>query len=118
LIPVISFLLAEADNGSNQGGGAVGGGLMTLVIFVLFIAVFYFLLIRPSQKQRKAHEQLVAGLKKGDVVMTAGGLYGTITQVKDDYVMLEIAKKIEVKVSRNSVARREEAGKRREETED
>ena len=106
---ITAFSLVVAQTGS--GSDALGGGLMTMGIFVLFIAVFYFLLIRPSQKQRKEHDRLVQDLNKGDAVTTAGGIHGTITQVKEDYVMLEIAKKTEVKVSRSSIARRETEAK-------
>jgi preprotein translocase subunit YajC len=79
--------------------------LATPIFIVIFIGIFYFMLIRPGQKQRKAHDQLVSSIKKGDQVMSAGGLYGTITQVKEDYVMLEVARKTEIKLSRGSIAR-------------
>ena len=65
----------------------------------------YFLVVRPGQKQRRQHEKLVSAVKKGDESLTAGGIYGTVSQVKDDYVMVEIAKKTEVRLARNSVAR-------------
>ncbi len=97
----IAFLLAQTD---------ATGGFATLAIFVLFIVVFYFLLIRPSQKQRKQHDALVQTLKKGETVVTAGGIFGKITQVKEDYVLLEIAKKTEIMVARSSISRREEGG--------
>ena len=73
---------------------------------MLFIGIFYFLLIRPGQKQRKAHQEVIEAIRKGDDVMTAGGIYGTVTKIGDDYVMVEIAKKTEIKLSRNSIARR------------
>ncbi len=92
-----------------QSSSGLSSGVLTMGIFVLFIIVFYLLLIRPSQKQRKEHDRLVQDLNKGDTVMTAGGIYGTIKQVKDDYVILEIAKKTEIKVSRGSISRREVA---------
>ncbi len=99
------FLIAqEGDAGGDQAGGGTQS-YMLIIYIVLFIGIFYFLLIRPGQKQRKQHEQLVSEVKKGDEIMTAGGLYGTVTQVKDDHVMVELAKKTEVKLSRNSIAR-------------
>lgn len=89
-----------------ESGGIFGGGSTTMIIYIAaFIGIFYFLLIRPGQKQKKAHQELVESLKKGDEVMTSGGIFGVITQVKDDYVMVEIAKKTEVRLSRNSIAR-------------
>ncbi len=96
-----TFLLGQ------DSGSAVSGGFTTLAIFVVFIAVLYFALIRPTQKQRKQHDRLVQSINKGDTVMTAGGIYGTVTRVKDDYIMLEIARKTEVKLSRGSIAKRE-----------
>ena len=104
-----TFLLGQ-DSGSG-----VSGGFTTLAIFVVFIAVLYFALIRPTQKQRKQHDRLVQSINKGDTVMTAGGIYGTVTRVKDDYVMLEIARKTEVKLSRGSIAKREVEGEAAEE---
>ena len=101
MIAALTFLLGQS------AGSGVTGGFTTLAIFVVFIAVLYFALIRPTQKQRKQHDRLVQSINKGDQVMTAGGIYGTVTGVKDDYVMLEIAKKTEVKLSRNSIAARE-----------
>lgn len=98
-----TFILAQ----ENGGGESAGAGNYTLIIYIaLFVGIFYFLLIRPGQKQRKQHQQVVDAIRKGDEVMTAGGIFGTVTQVKDDYVMVEIAKKTEIRLSRNSIARR------------
>lgn len=100
------FLIAQ--DGADAGGEEATGGVGSYMLFIyvaLFVAVFYFLLIRPGQKQRKQHEQLVSSIGKGDEIMTAGGIYGTITKVQDDFVMVEVANKTEIKVSRNSIAR-------------
>ena len=102
------FLIAQATTDNGGGDQTSSGGLgsyMLIIYIILFIGIFYFLLIRPGQKQRKQHDQLVSAVKKGDEIMTAGGLYGTVTQVKEDYVMVELGKKNEVKLSRNSIAR-------------
>lgn len=106
LTAAFTFIIAQEEGGGD--GGGISAGNYTLIIYiVLFIGIFYFLLIRPGQKQRKMHQELVQSIQKGDEVLTAGGLYGTVTKIADDYVMVEIAKKTEVKVSRNSIARRE-----------
>jgi preprotein translocase subunit YajC len=100
------FLIAqEGDGGGDQAAGGGASSYMLFVYIALFIGIFYFLLIRPGQKQRKQHDQLVNAIKQGDEIMTAGGLYATIIQVKEDYVMVELNKKNVVKLSRNSIAR-------------
>jgi preprotein translocase subunit YajC len=67
-------------------------------------AIFYFLLIRPQQKKQKQHRQLLSTLKKGDRVITSGGLYGRITGTTDTVVTLEISEKVRVKVGRGNMA--------------
>jgi preprotein translocase subunit YajC len=67
-------------------------------------AIFYFLLIRPQQKKQKQHRQLLGDLKKGDRVITSGGLYGRITGLTDTVVTLEISEKVRVKVGRANIA--------------
>jgi preprotein translocase subunit YajC len=87
--------------GAGQGGASQWMGLMPLVL--LFV-VFYFLLIRPQQKRSKEQKKFIENLKKGDKVVTSGGLYGTITGITDDTVTLEIADKIRVKVLKGAIA--------------
>jgi preprotein translocase subunit YajC len=88
----------------NQAGQGSQGQLMALLPLVLLFVVFYFLLIRPQQKRAKQQKAFLANLKKGDRVVTSGGLYGTITGITDDAVTLEIAEKIRVKVTKGAVA--------------
>jgi len=87
--------------GGGQGGG---GGFAAFLPLILLFAIFYFILIRPQQKRSKEHRQLLQNLKKGDRVITAGGLFGTITSITETAITLEIADKVKVKVGRNSVA--------------
>jgi preprotein translocase subunit YajC len=76
-----------------------------LVIYVVaFIAIFYFLAIRPQQRQRRAHDALVAAAKKGDRIVTAGGIFGTIKRVEDSSVLLEVAKGVEIRIARKAIA--------------
>ncbi len=87
--------------------GQNGGDMNTLLSFlpmILIFAVFYLLLIRPQQKKAKEHRILLENLKKGDSVITQGGLYGKITGIQDQVVTLEIADKVRVKVSRAHIA--------------
>jgi preprotein translocase subunit YajC len=86
-----------------QGQG--GGGLMTtLIMFALIFFIFYFMIIRPQQKRTKEREKLLGNLKKGDKVVTSGGIHGTIVSLEDKTVLVQIADNVKVKVERGSVA--------------
>ncbi|MDP4126902.1 MAG: preprotein translocase subunit YajC [Bacillota bacterium] len=77
---------------------------MSLVLyFVVFFAIMYFLMIRPQQKQAKQRQALLSSLRVKDRVITAGGIYGKITKVKDNSVMLLIADKVEIEVAKSGV---------------
>lgn len=99
----VAYALGGAPSGGASGSGA-GGGLGAFVPLILMFVIFYFLLIRPQQKKNKAHKEMLGNLRKGDKVMTTGGLLGEITGITDQIVTLEIAPKIRVKVSRHAVA--------------
>jgi len=90
--------------GGTGGAGGEGGGFGAFVPLILMFAIFYFLLIRPQQKKAKAHKQLLTTLKKGDRVVSSGGLHGVVTGLSDDVVTMEIAPKVRVKVSRASIS--------------
>jgi len=102
--------LAYAMGTSGAGGAAAGagpGGLANaLILPIAFIAIFYFLLIRPQQKRAKQHREFLAALEKGDDVITSGGLHGKVTGLTDKVVTLEIAPNIRVKVERANIAGR------------
>ncbi|NIQ38391.1 MAG: preprotein translocase subunit YajC [Proteobacteria bacterium] len=90
-----------------QGGqGAQGGGLSFLFMIVPLILIFYFLLFRPQKKRADEQKALLSSLKKGDMVMTQGGIHGRITGLTESTVTLEIAEKVRVKVSRPHIAGR------------
>ncbi|HUX18773.1 MAG TPA: preprotein translocase subunit YajC [Acidithiobacillus sp.] len=76
---------------------------MQVIPLVIIFAIFYFLLIRPQMKKAKEQRQLIAAISKGDEVVTQGGLAGRIMQVGEDYLQLEIAEGVIVKVQRASV---------------
>ena len=83
---------------------AASGGLMSFLSLIVIFAVFYFMLIRPQMKRSKEHRNLVAGLSKGDEVVTNGGVLGRITDVSESFVTLEIADNTQVKLQRQAVA--------------
>lgn len=98
---VLNFFISDAM--AQTSGGAGPGGFMSFLPMIALFVIFYFLLIRPQQKRQKEHRNMVAGLAKGDEVVTMGGLLGKITKVDDNFVTVEIAKDTEVKVQKVSV---------------
>lgn len=70
---------------------------------VLIFLVFYLLLIRPQQKQQKQHRQMIADAKRGDEITTNGGIFGTVTEVANDHVMLEVAKNVVIKLDKSCI---------------
>lgn len=74
-----------------------------IMMFVILGVMFYFLLIRPQQKQRKAQENLLNNLRAGDRVLTTGGLFGVVANVKDKVVLLKIADNVKVEVSKSAI---------------
>ncbi len=101
----MNFLAYAMGQGGTAGAeGAQGGAFGAFIPLILMFAIFYFLLIRPQQKKAKEHKSMVAALKKGDRVVSSGGLHGVVTGITDDVVTMEIAPKVRVKVSRGSIA--------------
>lgn len=90
----------------GQGGAADGGaaGFASFIPLVLMFVIFYFLLIRPQQKRNKEHRSLIANLKKGDRIITTGGLHGRVTGLDEVTLTVEIADKVRVKINRANVA--------------
>ena len=84
-----------------QGQGSLMGMLFPLVIFVV---IFYFFIIRPQKKRQKAHDQLISSLNRGDQIVTAGGFWGTVKEVKEDSVIIEIAEGVKARVLKSSIA--------------
>ncbi|MDQ6987140.1 MAG: preprotein translocase subunit YajC [Mariprofundaceae bacterium] len=98
-----AVLLAFAPS-AQAADGVTGGGLVSLIPLVLIIVIFYFLLIRPQQKRLKAHQAMISELKKGDKVVTSGGIVGIVHDVNEDTVRVEIADKVRVKVKRDTIS--------------
>lgn len=70
---------------------------------ILIFAIFYFLLIRPQQKREKERRDMLSGLKEGDDIITIGGIYGRILNIKDDVITLEVGDKLKIKVTRSAI---------------
>jgi preprotein translocase subunit YajC len=78
-------------------------GMINLLFLGGFVLIFYFLLWRPQSKRRKEHSALMGGLSKGDEVVTSGGIVGQINKVEDDFVMLQVANNLELRVQKSAV---------------
>ncbi|BCL16891.1 preprotein translocase subunit YajC [Micromonospora sagamiensis] len=100
---------------AEGGGGA--GGLTPILMIALLFGVMYFMMIRPQQKRRKEAEAMQSALGPGDEVVTIGGLYGTVTSVDDDTVLLEVAPGVETRYARPAIARVVSRADRSESTE-
>ncbi|MDA8990699.1 preprotein translocase subunit YajC [Opitutales bacterium] len=87
-----------------QTGESGGGGLMGFLPMILIFVAFYFLLIAPQRKKQKQHQKMISALEKGDNVKTIGGMFGTVTGVKDDRVVVKIAENVKVEVAKDAVS--------------
>ncbi|MBP7951043.1 MAG: preprotein translocase subunit YajC [Verrucomicrobiales bacterium] len=93
-----------ADGAAPAGGGAAPGGMNPLFLMIIMFGLMYFMLIRPQRKQRQQHEQRIASLRSGDKVITAGGIHGLITNVKNTSVVVRIAENVRVEVEKGSIS--------------
>ena len=96
--------VAYAMGGSPGGGAGGGSGILGFLPILLMFVIFYFLLIRPQQKQARKQQDFIKNLKVGDRVVTSGGIHGEIKGLTETTMTLEIADKVRVKVTRSSVA--------------
>jgi len=84
---------------------STAGSLVRLIMsFVMMLAVLYFFVIRPQQRQQKEHQAMLNNLKKGDKVVTIGGIHGEITGLSQDVITLKIAEKTEIKISKSGIS--------------
>ncbi len=98
----MSFLIENAHAAAPAAGQ--GDPLSGMLFFVGMLALMYFLLIRPQQKRAKEHKKMVEAIAKGDEVVTNGGVLGKITDVGEQYISIEIATNVEVKLQRHAIA--------------
>ena len=98
----MSFFISDAAAAAAPAQQA--DPMTSLIFFGGMILIFYFILIRPQSKRAKEHRELVAGISKGDEVVTNGGILGKITEVSEQYVTLEVADNVQIKVQKQAVA--------------
>lgn len=96
----MNWILAAAQQTAPQGGG-----LQFLVSMALVFGVFWFLMVMPQRKQQKQRQAMLSNLKKGDKIVTIGGIHGEIVELDDEDIKLRVADKTEIKFTRNAVAR-------------
>lgn len=90
---------------SASGGGGASQLMPTLVMFAAMFAIFYFLMIRPQQKQRQERERMLSAVKRGDRVVTTSGIYGTVTALTDSTVTLRVADQVKLEFERGAIGR-------------
>ena len=105
---ILPVAVAYAEEAAPAATGGAAGFLSFLPI-VAFIAIFYFLLIRPQQKSAKLHREMLGKVEKGDTIVTRGGIYGKVVSVKEDSLTVEIADNVQVKIERSAVQTRKPA---------
>jgi len=81
----------------------MGGGLGSILYLLVFVGIMYVLMIRPQQKQNKLRQQMLANLEKGDKIITAGGIHGRITSMKDETINLEIAPNVIITLQKSGI---------------
>jgi preprotein translocase subunit YajC len=89
---------------AQQPGPGAGAGVTQLLFFGLLFAAMYFLMIAPQRKKQKEHEKMIAALGSGDEIVTTGGIYGTITNVKDDRFVVRIADNTKIEIGKSFVS--------------
>jgi len=99
---VFSLLMAVPQGGGDAQGG--GSPLPTFVMFGVVILIFYFLLIRPQNKKRKETEAMLSTLKKGDKIITIGGIHGTVQHVKESTVLVKVDDNIKIEFLRSAIS--------------
>ena len=88
-----------------QAAGGAGGAIAQMAPLILIFAIMYFLLIRPQQKKAKQHAAMVAAVRRGDLIVTQGGIHGKVTKVKDDNeVEVEIASGVKIRVVQSTIS--------------
>jgi preprotein translocase subunit YajC len=116
VLPLLSGILG----GGSGGEGGPFGNIMTFFPFVLIIAIFYFLVIRPQNKKQKETQRMLSALKKGDKIVTIGGIHGVIQNVKESSVIVKVDESTKIEFSRSAISTVAAAGKedRSEKTEE
>jgi len=104
LTPLFIFLTSCAPPGLGGGDGESSSPIIAALPFVLIFGLFYFLILRPQQKQSRKKEDMMKNIKRGDKVMTAGGIHGKVMNTEEDLLTVEIAKGVNVQIARANIS--------------
>ncbi|MCL1813170.1 MAG: preprotein translocase subunit YajC [Treponema sp.] len=104
----VNFMLMSPPGGGGQQGGSAG--LLSLLPIVLIFGVFWFFMIRPQNKQRKETQRMLADLRKGDRVVTIGGVHGVVQSVRENSVILKVDENCKIEFTRSAIASMKEKG--------
>lgn len=99
----MDFLISTAQAQTAPGAPAPGGGMSSIFMMIAMFAIFYFMLIRPQMKRAKEQRAMIAALAKGDEVATTTGMLGTVTEISESYVSVEIAPNVVVKLQKQAI---------------
>lgn len=97
----MEYLFAMAPQGGEGGGGSM---ISTLIMFGAIFAIFYFMIIRPQQKKAKEREKMLSAIKKGDKIVTGGGIHGTIAGLDEKTCLIDVGNNIKIKFERSAVS--------------
>jgi preprotein translocase subunit YajC len=115
----VQFLLMAAPGGTGGAEGAQGGSaLYTFLPFIAIIAIFYFLIIRPQSKKQKETQKMLAALKKGDRIVTIGGIHGTIHKVMEQSVIVKVDENTRLEFNRSAISAIVAAARERDDDDD
>ena len=98
----MDFLISNAH--AEGAAAPAGGGIEMILMMAVFFAIMYFMIIRPQQKRTKDHKTMLAALSKGDEIVTGGGMLGKVANIGDNFIQLEIADNVQIKVQKQAIA--------------
>ncbi len=98
---MLNLIFALSGSGTGEGGPSL---LTSFIPILLIFVIFYFLLIRPQQRKQRQHQDMIAAVRKGDRIVTNGGIYGTIADVKEHVIVLRIAENVKIELVKSAIA--------------
>jgi len=99
----MSFFISDAMAAGPDAASGQGDPLMSLILPIGLVALFYFMLIRPQSKRQKEHKELIAGVQKGEEIVTSGGILGKVTGVDENFITLEISRDVSINVQKSAI---------------